>query len=84
MTPTIKKIIKDSGFIICPHCYGEGDIDSFCGHYTTVNCYMCGGHGVVKSLTLQKHTKPCNICKGKGCGGCNDKGFHEWESYECF
>jgi DnaJ-class molecular chaperone len=86
MTDTIKKIIKSSGAIICPYCEGEGEIGDFCGHESTRSCYMCAGRGVVKSLKKQRHTKSCIICNGRGavsgCGGCDDKGFHEWKSYE--
>lgn len=84
MTSAIKKLILSQGLLICPACNGEGEFDYFCGHETTTDCYMCAGNGVVRSLKKQKHRKTCTICNGResGCGGCKNKGFHEWESYE--
>lgn len=86
MTPAIKKVIKQSGLLICPSCDGDGEIGYFCGHETTRRCYMCEGNGVIRSLEKQKHNKKCDICKGRngGCGGCNShpKGLIEWESYQ--
>jgi len=85
VTPTIKKIIKSNGLLICPSCDGEGEIGHFCGHETTEDCYMCDGQGVVRSLKKQKHRRICLICGGRGGLGCCDhKGFHEWESYKLF
>jgi len=85
MTDTIIQIIKNAGLIVCPGCDGSGEIDTFCGHYSLEVCYMCDGHGVIKSLKKQKHRKTCFICNGNGgIGCCNDKGFHEWESYELY
>lgn len=84
MTNAIKKLINANGLLICPSCNGDGENDSFCGHYTTEDCYMCKGNGIIKSLNKQKHKKPCAICDGRegGCGGCGNKGFYEWESFE--
>lgn len=83
MTPAIKKVIKSSGLLVCPACLGDGSLGYFCGHYTTTQCRMCEGNGIVKSLKKQKHKKTCVICSGKGgVGCCKNKGFHEWESYE--
>jgi len=85
MTPEIKKLIESTGAVICPKCDGEGDLNSFCGHETTENCYWCAGRGVVKSLKKQTHKKDCVICGGKGCaGGCEWRGYHEWETFELF
>jgi hypothetical protein len=88
MTDTIKSIIKAGGLLICPACDGEGEVGYFCGHETTTLCYLCAGHGVIRSTKKQKHSKKCNICHGRkgGCGGCNShpKGLIEWESYELF
>jgi DnaJ-class molecular chaperone len=83
MTATCKKIIESAGFFICPFCKGEGEIGYFCGHESSTNCYMCGGKGVIKSLKKQKNKKTCDICGGRGgLGCCDNKGFHEWESFE--
>lgn len=83
MTSAIKKLIESTGAVICPHCNGEGEYESFCGHYTTEYCRMCGGNGVVKSLKKIKVRKDCVICNGRGClGGCNHKGYREWETFE--
>jgi len=86
MTNAIIKLIESTGALICPTCDGEGEVGYFCGHDSTTTCYNCEGNGVVKSLKKQKHKKKCSICNGRGaksgCGGCGDKGFHEWESYE--
>lgn len=86
MTRTIRKILEGLGFIVCPSCRGEGEVEYFCGHSTTTQCYNCGGNGVVKSLNKQKQSKSCVICKGRegGCGGCNShpKGLIEWETFE--
>ncbi len=88
MTKTIKIIIEESGFLVCPACDGYGEVGYFCGHEKTTDCYMCNGHGVVRSLKKQRHAKKCNICNGSkgGCGGCNShpKGLIEWESYELY
>jgi hypothetical protein len=83
MTSTIKSIVESAGFLICPHCEGNGEIGYFCGHESYTNCYMCAGEGVVKSLNKQKHRKTCSICSGRGGLGCCDKkGFREWETFE--
>ena len=83
MTATQEKIIKDQGFLPCPNCEGSGEITSFCGHEVVEGCCMCAGHGVVRSLQREKHKKPCGICEGQGGPGCcENKGFHEWESFE--
>lgn len=86
MTTVIKNIIKNSGLLVCPSCYGEGQSENFCGHYITISCNMCSGHGVIRSMEKQKNTKKCIICNGRngGCGGCNFhlEGLIEWESYE--
>jgi hypothetical protein len=85
MTDAIGNILKENGLLICPSCRGEGEIGYFCGHETTTMCYMCAGNGVIRSTKKQKHRKPCSICAGRGGRGCCDnKGFHEWESYELF
>lgn len=85
MTTIIEKLIKSQGLLICPSCDGEGEYETFCGHYTTESCIWCAGRGIVKSLNKQKHRKPCVICQGKGClGGCNHCGYHEWETYELY
>jgi hypothetical protein len=78
MTTTIKNLIKSSGFLICPACEGEGEIGYFCGHESTTGCYMCAGHGVIKSLKKQKQKKTCTIYNGRGgIGCCGKKEFHE-------
>ena len=83
MTSIIKNLIKANNLLICPSCEGEGEVEYFCGHYTTASCSMCAGNGIIKSLNKQKHKKVCNICQGRGGLGCCDKkGFQEWESYE--
>ena len=84
MTKAIKELINSQGLMICPSCEGEGEIGYFCGHESTTSCYWCGGKGIIKSLNKQKHRKNCIICDGRegGCGGCNNKGYQEWESYE--
>lgn len=83
MTKTIKQLIESTGAIVCPTCNGEGEYGSFCGHETTETCCMCCGRGVVKSLKKVKLRKDCIICNGKGClGGCNHKGYHEWDIFE--
>lgn len=86
MTPKIRQFLESQGNIICPNCNGEGEYETFCGHYTSETCYMCQGAGMVRSLNKQKHSKKCIICHGRkgGCGGCNNhpKGLIEWESYE--
>ena len=86
MTPAIKKLISSQGMMICPSCGGEGEYESFCGHYTTESCRWCGGQGVIRSSNKQKQSKNCVICNGRkgGCGGCNNhpKGLVEWETYE--
>lgn len=84
MTPEIKKAIESQGFLICPTCNGEGEYDTFCGHYTTETCSSCRGKGMVRSLKKQKQKKTCVICNGRegGCGGCDYKGFYEWETFE--
>lgn len=88
MTETIKSIIKARGLLICPACDGEGELNYFCGHNINTLCYMCAGHGVIRSTKKQKYSKKCEICKGRkgGCGGCNNnpKGVIKWESYELF
>jgi len=72
-----------NGAIVCPSCDGEGEVGSFCGHETIESCFWCAGKGMVKSLNRQIHRKNCVICGGEGCaGGCDWKGFREWESYE--
>jgi DnaJ-class molecular chaperone len=83
MTDTIRKAILSSGFLICPSCDGEGEIGYFCGHESSSTCYFCAGHGMIRSLKKVKQRRECYICQGKGClGGCDNKGYHEWESYE--
>jgi len=85
MTDAVRSIIKASGLLICPSCDGEGETGYFCGHETTTTCYMCAGNGVIRSTQKQRHRKTCSICGGRGGPGCcNNKGFHEWESYELF
>jgi DnaJ-class molecular chaperone len=86
MTSAIKNLIeKANNLLICPSCRGEGEVDYFCGHYTTTSCEMCAGNGIIKSLKKQKHQEVCIICRGKGGPGCCDnRGFQEWESYELF
>ena len=88
MTKSIKSFVESFNFLICPSCLGDGEYESFCGHYTTKTCIDCGGHGIIRSLNKQKQNKKCCICKGRdgGCGGCNfnSKGLIEWESYEIF
>lgn len=76
MTAAIKKLIESNKLLICPNCEGEGE---FCRSI----CRWCEGQGIVKSLDRQTHKKNCVICGGKGCaGGCEWKGYREWESYE--
>jgi DnaJ-class molecular chaperone len=83
MTTSIKNILLSRGFLICPSCDGEGEVDYFCGHESSSTCYDCAGHGVILSLKKVKQRKDCTICKGKGgLGCCNHKGYQEWESYE--
>jgi len=83
MTSEIKKTLLSQGYLICPACDGEGEYETFCGHYVSETCYHCAGKGIIKSLNKQKHRKPCIICDGRGClGGCDHRGYHEWESYE--
>jgi DnaJ-class molecular chaperone len=83
MTSAIKNLIKTNNLLICPSCKGQGEVEYFCGHYTTTSCSMCTGNGIIKSLNIQKNKKVCDICLGRGglvC--CKNKGFYEWESYE--
>ena len=83
MTDTIKSFIQSNGLLICPSCDGEGEIGYFCGHESYSTCYHCAGHGIIRSLNKVKQRKDCIICQGKGClGGCNNRGYQEWESYE--
>jgi hypothetical protein len=83
MTTSIKNLLLSQGFLICPSCDGEGEIGYFCGHESSSTCYDCAGHGVIRSLKKVTQRKECIICAGKGClGGCNHRGYHEWESYE--
>jgi DnaJ-class molecular chaperone len=88
MTKEIKQFIKSHGALVCPSCEGEGEVEYFCGHYTTNKCRNCAGKGLVASLKKQKQSKKCIICNGRdgGCGGCNSnpKGLIEWESYEIY
>lgn len=85
MTSAIKSLIEAGGVLICPACDGDGEVGYFCGHDTFTDCHHCDGHGVIRSLNKQKHRKPCVICEGRKClGGCDNRGYHEWESYELF
>ena len=85
MTSEFKKIIEAQGLLICPTCDGEGEYDTFCGHYSSETCSSCQGSGIIRSLNKQKHRKECVICNGRGClGGCDNKGYHEWESFELY
>lgn len=88
MTNEIKEFIRLHGALTCPSCEGEGENETFSGHYHSENCWMCAGKGLIRSLKLQQNHKPCDICKEKagGCGGCNfnPKGRHEWESWEIY
>lgn len=85
MTNAIKKLIKSAGAVICPHCNGEGEYESFCGHYMTTSCHSCCGNGIVKSLKKLKKRKTCSICNGKGGPGCcENRGYQEWEIFEPF
>jgi DnaJ-class molecular chaperone len=88
MTQEIRDFLKQHGALVCPTCDGEGEYNTFSGHYHSNNCSSCSGKGLVKSLNSQKHQKQCDICKGRegGCGGCNKhpKGLIEWESYEIY
>ena len=82
MTPEIRRIVKNAGYLICPSCDGEGEVGYFCGHETTTTCHWCGGKGAVRSLVKQKNREPCRICDGRGgLGCCGHKGYIEWESY---
>jgi len=86
MRDSIKKIIESTGLMVCPACEGEGELNYFCGHESTSDCYHCSGRGVIRSLNKEKHSKVCIICNGRsgGCGGCNfdSEGFIRWESFE--
>ena len=86
MTQEIKKFIESQGLLICPSCSGEGEYDSFCGHYVSESCSSCMGKGIIRSLNKQKQQKKCVICNGRkgGCGGCNfhANGLIEWETFE--
>lgn len=83
MTVSIEKAIESLGFLICPSCRGEGNFESWTGHDSRSTCHCCGGHGMIRSLKKVKQRKDCIICQGKGClGGCNHRGYQEWESYE--
>jgi hypothetical protein len=85
MTPEIKDLIKHTGNLVCPYCDGGGEVGTFCGHESTETCRMCAGKGIVKSMDKQTHRKDCVICSGKGCaGGCDWRGYQEWDSYELF
>jgi DnaJ-class molecular chaperone len=88
MTSEIKEFIKSQGLLICPTCNGEGDYDTFCGHYTSETCSSCLGSGIIRSLNKQKYSKICIICQGRdgGCGGCNfhPQGLIEWETFEIY
>jgi DnaJ-class molecular chaperone len=88
MTSETKKFIQSQGLLVCPTCDGEGEYDSFCGHYTSETCSDCQGKGIIRSLTKQIHSKVCIICHGRegGCGGCNfhPSGLIEWESFEIY
>jgi len=83
MTRFIKDFIKSQNLLVCPSCDGEGEVGYFCGHESTTNCYHCDGNGMIRSLKKVKQRKECRICEGKGgLGCCDNKGYHEWESYE--
>jgi DnaJ-class molecular chaperone len=85
MTSEIKKFIESQGLLICPTCGGEGTYETFYGHYSSETCSSCQGKGIIRSLNKQKHRKECVICNGRGClGGCNHRGYHEWESFELY
>lgn len=85
MTKEIKNFIESQGLLICPTCEGEGEYETFCGHYTSETCSNCQGKGIIRSLNKQTHKKECRICNGRGGLGCCDhKGFHEWESFEIY
>lgn len=83
MTKKIRELIQASGRTICPRCGGTGEITTFCGHDIQEECHWCDGNGVVKSTKKVKKRDPCHICGGRGGPGCcNNKGYHEYETYE--
>jgi hypothetical protein len=49
MNKTIKKLIENTGFMVCHSCEGEGEVGYFCGHDTTATCDVCVGKGVIRT-----------------------------------
>jgi len=49
MTSAIKNLIEEANkLLVCPSCRGQGEVEYFCGHYTTTSCSMCAGNGFIK------------------------------------
>ena len=57
MTKEIKKLITSNGMLVCPACDGEGEVGYFAGHETTINCSMCGGHGMIAAQSKETENK---------------------------